>query len=311
MTLLANFGEEVSAKRVSAGARTDRPQIDHADHRHAGLLHAGPADHPGRACRLQHHRNSSDSEAGTAQQGRAEMSRVFGVCALMAVSVLAGCADLMDMVARRPSPPSVNAPVAGAITPANQADLYLDVIDGVDKTRPRRCGTGLSGCVSRPEARTDIPLLVAERRCDAGPSPLSRGVWRLCKAGHDAARSPRLERQGTHRCRKRPVAGCGGQIRQGGMGRTVHPDLLNNLAYAQLRLGQSAASALRLRQAHELDPNSALVRNNLIAALTLTGDRVAAERLLEDVKAGPEREHVRAVVQAMLANMRLAREGKP
>ena len=51
--------------------------------------------------------------------------------------------------------------------------------------------------------------------------------------------------------------------------RPANAQFLNNLAFAMMHLGQGASSVFHFRQAHELDPGSSLIRNNLIIALNL------------------------------------------
>lgn len=74
------------------------------------------------------------------------------------------------------------------------------------------------------------------------------------------------------------------------------PDYLNNLGYAEIQVGgkESLSKALfNLRQAQELDPNSASIRNNLVLALTLSGDDGEAQRILQTIPVPAERIAVR------------------
>jgi Flp pilus assembly protein TadD len=72
-----------------------------------------------------------------------------------------------------------------------------------------------------------------------------------------------------------------------------NPLFLNNLAFAKMHLGENAASAFRLRQAHELNPTSGLIRNNLVVALTLAGDTAGANHVLDEIADAGERGKVR------------------
>jgi len=70
------------------------------------------------------------------------------------------------------------------------------------------------------------------------------------------------------------------------------PDYLNNLGYAEIQMGetQSLSQALfNLRQAQELNPQSASIRNNLVLALTLSGDEAEAQRILQTIAVPSER----------------------
>src|SRR5262249_20060965 len=80
-------------------------------------------------------------------------------------------------------------------------------------------------------------------------------------------------------------------------GEPSNADFLNNLAFADLRTGRGDASVASLRQAHQLKPQSELIRNNLIIALTLSGDREGARAMLEAIPDAAHRAQVQATVQ--------------
>lgn len=80
----------------------------------------------------------------------------------------------------------------------------------------------------------------------------------------------------------------------------ANADFLNNLAFAQLHLGEAQQSMATLRQARELDPNSPRIRNNLIIALALAGDRRGADVLLSDIRDAGQRDAARAAVSDAL-----------
>ncbi|MBO6635651.1 tetratricopeptide repeat protein [Parvibaculum sp.] len=70
-------------------------------------------------------------------------------------------------------------------------------------------------------------------------------------------------------------------------------EYLNNLGYAQLCAGGAVREAeFNLRQAQELDPSSASIRNNLVIALLLSGKDNEARRLLSGIPTARERAEV-------------------
>lgn len=87
-------------------------------------------------------------------------------------------------------------------------------------------------------------------------------------------------------------------------------DFLNNLAFADMRLGKPGDSATWLRQAHELAPNSDLIRNNLIIALTLKGDRNGADAVLATIGDGAKRDAARASVKKAIETETFNSDGK-
>jgi Flp pilus assembly protein TadD len=78
--------------------------------------------------------------------------------------------------------------------------------------------------------------------------------------------------------------------------RPVQAAYLNDLGFALVMAGRAGDGLFRLRQAAELVPDDAKVRNNLIIAL-MSADRTdEADRLLEAVTDPRERKEVRAIL---------------
>jgi Flp pilus assembly protein TadD len=71
---------------------------------------------------------------------------------------------------------------------------------------------------------------------------------------------------------------------------------VNNLAYAQMRAGRYDVALETMRQAHELDPSDALIRNNLILCLQLSGHGGEAQSMLRDIPNPAERRSVMAML---------------
>ena len=77
--------------------------------------------------------------------------------------------------------------------------------------------------------------------------------------------------------------------------RPANAQYLNNLGYARLHLGPGALeqAEFNLRQAYELSPGSASIRNNLLLVLMMRGERNAAQQLLDSIATRQERVTVR------------------
>lgn len=74
--------------------------------------------------------------------------------------------------------------------------------------------------------------------------------------------------------------------------RPSEPGYLNNLGYAEIEVGGDKAlsrALFSLRQAQELDPASASIRNNLVLALTLAGKEDEAQKVIQDIPTPYER----------------------
>jgi Flp pilus assembly protein TadD len=77
----------------------------------------------------------------------------------------------------------------------------------------------------------------------------------------------------------------------------------NALGYAQLRAGQSAQGIETLRGARDLAPEDAVVRNNLILALTVTGRIGEADAMLAQVSNVQEKARLRQQVAGEAARL--------
>ena len=220
------------------------------------------------------------------------------IAAFCAALALAACsADRQGPVAVRGAAVLPAAPAAGAFTAQNEAQLYLNIVNGLIKQK--RYGAALaflddyaaSGKSLVPRywlLRGDATLGLG-RRNDAASAyaklagtPLAAQGWngqgRIAAAG-------KSWRDATTKFHKAVEAD------------PSNADFLNNLAFAQLQTGDSAAAAGYLHQAHELAPGSELIRNNLIIALTLSGNRPQADALLLDIKDGGKRQQLRAAIE--------------
>jgi Flp pilus assembly protein TadD len=230
---------------------------------------------------------------------------------LAAVCALEGCADAPKSAGQRLTPPlaGANAPLA-VPTEQNEALLYLNVVDGL--VRQQRCGAALAFL---DDYATKERSLSPRYWLLRGDALLGLGRGGEASISYAKLAGTPLAAEGWNGQGR--VAAAGQQWRlavenfqKAVGGRPSNPDFLNNLAFSELQTGQSKISALYLRQAHELDPASDLIRNNLIIALTLAGDSGGAEAILQDIKQGAERDQVRALVQNAVDSGNFNRKGK-
>lgn len=85
--------------------------------------------------------------------------------------------------------------------------------------------------------------------------------------------------------------------------------IANALGYAQLRAGQSAEAVETLRGARDLAPDDAVLRNNLILALTMTGRLGEADAMLAQVADTREKARLRQQVAGEVARLAAAGGG--
>lgn len=207
--------------------------------------------------------------------------------------LLGGCADDANIGEAAQWPTGTETPAS-----AGAGDqLYLAVVDGLIKQ-------GRQGAA--------LAFLDSYRQSGQPPSPrywLLRGNALFALGRNDQASVAYSKLQGT------PLAADGwngmGRIaavghnwnaaddnfRKAVAGDPANADFLNNLAFADLHLDKAADSAVWLLQAHELDPGSDRIRNNLIIALTLKGDGGRADTIIAAIKDGKNRDAVRLLVK--------------
>jgi tetratricopeptide (TPR) repeat protein len=237
------------------------------------------------------------------------MKRLIPVL-LMTVTLAAGCAGVPPQgVERGAGPAKPVAAAAKAVGPLDQAQLYLDVVEGL--IRQERYGAA-------------VAFLDAVKGHDFGPRyTLLRGNALLglerpeeALAAYAALDNTALAAEGWNgkgrvAAARKQWRAASKNFREAVRNEPSNPDFLNNLAFAGMHLDESGESAAYLRQAWELKPDSSLIRNNLLIALTLSGDHDGADTILKSVKDAGERDRVMAVIDSAIRDNTFAREETP
>ena len=223
------------------------------------------------------------------------MKHAANMLLLILAGMLGGCAANSVTVAtasRAPVLPA-SAPAGETLAPQSESSLYLNVVSGL--VEQQHYGAALAFLddyalkQNDPEPRYWMlrgdALLGAGRGEEAVPvyakletTPLAAEGWN--GRGRIAASLQQWKEAEVLFAKAVQI-------------RPANAQFLNNLAFAKIHLRQGAPAAFALRQAHELDPNSVLIRNNFIVALNLAGDLVSAEHVLAEIKSADERERVR------------------
>jgi Flp pilus assembly protein TadD len=228
--------------------------------------------------------------------------------AAMAVS---GCTGIQNFRASLPhfQSPLVNAADKQSPSP-DQAALFLNVVSGL--VRQQNYGAALAFLDDYALRQQEVPSQYWLLRGDALLGLGRRDEATLAYTHLDATPLAPQGWNGKGRAaaaaRQWPDAAA--DFRAAAKLLPSNAEFLNNLAFAEMHLGDGQSSVTTLRQARELDPGSNLIRNNLIVALTLTGNRGSAEKLLQEIPNLPERELVRNFVQKTVASRDLVYEGK-
>lgn len=214
-------------------------------------------------------------------------------CLLACVLILPACSSLT-------SPQQIAAPqpaAASPITAQNQASLYLNVVDGLLKQE--RFGAALAFLDGYAGRQQDTPprywLMRANALAGLGRNDEAAGAYAKLVSTPLAAEGWNGQgRVAANRKQWRRASDC---FRKAVEASPANAEFINNLAYSGVQLGEFGASISYLRQAHELDPASILIRNNLIIALTLSGDAAGANAMILAIADPGRRQDVETMVR--------------
>lgn len=209
------------------------------------------------------------------------------VASCMLLGLLGGCGGRnFDMLSALGPMSGSAAPLGGTTT----TRLYLTIVEGLIDQGRYRAALGYLDQYAVAEKKTPRytrlrgeALLGVERYDEAATAFTELADTELSAAGHNglgrvAAARERWPEAESHFARA--VAG-----------RPSNADYLNNLGFAELHLDASMLpkAEFNLRQAQEIDPNSASIRNNLVLALMMAGKDDEARTLLERIAVPRER----------------------
>lgn len=214
-------------------------------------------------------------------------------CLLAFALILPACSVLTP-------PQHAAAPATAAaspITAQNQASLYLNVVDGLLKQD--RYGAALAFLDGYAGKQKEIPprywlmrgnaLLGLGRNDEAANAYARLASTPLAAEGWNG--------QGRVAASRKQWRSASSHFRNAVGASPANAEFINNLAYSGLQLGEFGASISYLRQAHELDPASSLIRNNLIIALTMSGDTAGANALMLAIPDPRRRQDVELMVR--------------
>jgi Flp pilus assembly protein TadD len=220
------------------------------------------------------------------------------ISCLTILVALAGCAT----PARQNTAALPNAAAVSPITAQNQAPLYLTVVEGLARQGRHAAALAfLDGYAAKEKNLSPNywllrgnALLAVDRAAEADAAYARLTTTALAAEGWNG--------KGRVAASRRQWRSAVTHFRRAVQGSPANADFLNNLAYGDMKLGQAGTSVAYLRQAHELQPSSSLIRNNLIIALTLSGDRNGADTLMKSIADPQGQQEVQAMLRVALAD---------
>ncbi len=212
------------------------------------------------------------------------------ICLLLAL-VLSGCASPPDKFAVPSSPPDQ------ALTPASESNLYLGVVNGL--IQQGRYEAAIAFLAQYQKSQPPSPRyykLVGDALSGAGRYDEAVASYRQALKSDYAAQA--YNGIGRTLSLRGLWAEAAENFRKAAVLDPSNATYLNNFGYAQLKQdfrGPALQPVVReLERAHELDPGSALIRNNLALALALSGAKDKYRAFLDTIADPGQRKDVAA-----------------
>jgi len=210
--------------------------------------------------------------------------------------MLCGCAAPSAKLA--PKPVAASTPQAdhnAVIGPSAQAELYLGVVDGLIRQQRYEAAIAFLAKYQKVAAPTPRFLkLTADALNGAGRYDESIATYRgLLKSDFKAQAYAGIGR--AEAARGNWIA-AEDNFRQAAMSDPANAGYLNNIGFACLQQNLKGADLMRavsvLKRAHELEPDSALIRNNLALAEQRAGDQAQLVALLDAIPDDGHRQQI-------------------
>lgn len=210
--------------------------------------------------------------------------------------LLSGCATPTIMGApmtARHEPPAPEA----SMTPAAQSDLYLGIVDGLIRQRRYEAAIAFLAKYQKSQALTPrYHKLAGDALSGAGRTDEAIAAYRQTLSSAFAAQS--YNGIGRALSASGNWVGAAENFHQAATLDPANAVYLNNFGYAQLKQdfrGPALAPVVsELQRAHELDPDSDLIRANLALALALSGSRAQFLTFLDTISDPARRKEIAA-----------------
>lgn len=202
--------------------------------------------------------------------------------------LLAACTTVSQVATRMAHPDAAARPMFSDQT---QDNLYLGVIEGL--VRQGRYEAAIAFLDQYKNASPRAAVLRGDALVGAGYAVEAVAAYRKAVDSDYAAAA--YNGMGRAESAQRAWSSAIEDFRRASAIEPANAEYLNNIGYARLQLGgrDSMAFAMEsLKRAHELDPQSATIRNNLILAAQLSNNHAQAVALLDEIADAGERHAV-------------------
>jgi Flp pilus assembly protein TadD len=191
-------------------------------------------------------------------------------------------------------------PVAKDLDTARTRKLFLMLVDGLRQQGKSRAALAFLDDYNRqfpgdPEARR----LQADCLLDTGDYAGATALYASLRDGDQAAAA--YAGLGRAAAAKRDWPDAVAQFTEATRRAPADANYVNDLGFALVRTGEYDRGLNMLRQAAQLDPNSQVVRNNLVLGLTLAGHEADAARLVETISDPQQRSQAALLMRVSTA----------
>jgi Flp pilus assembly protein TadD len=217
--------------------------------------------------------------------------------------LLSGCSSVSGVLPSFGMQRSVvnhDIPVAKELDTARTRKLFLMLVDGLRQQGKSRAALAFLNDYNRqfpgdPTARR----LQADCLLDTGDYAGASRLYAALRDGDQAAAA--YAGLGRVAAAKRDWPDAVAQFTEATRRAPADANYVNDLGFALVRTGQYDRGLAMLQQAAQLDPNSTVVRNNLVLGLTLAGREPDAARLVKTITDPRQREQAALLLRVSTA----------
>ena len=224
--------------------------------------------------------------------------------ALILLPWLSACSSLFggDGAPRHDPSPADQMPQAAALDADNSRDLYLGIVDKLRQGGKSRAALAyLDDYDNRHPGDVRSQTLRADSFLDIQDYARAEAIYRQLVDGDQAAAA--YDGLGRVAAGRGDWAKARAQFHEAVRREPINVKYLNDLGFAEMRIASYDEALFTLRQATELAPDNAMVRNNLILCLDVAGQGDTAKAMLGRIASAQERRAVEQMLKTARSQM--------
>ena len=233
------------------------------------------------------------------------MTAPLRLASLLLLSWLSACSSLFggDGTPRREPSPADQLPQAQPLDAENSRDLYLGIVDKLRQGGKSRAALAyLDDYDNRHPGDVRAQVLRADAFLDIQDYDRAEAIYRELLTGDQAAAA--YDGLGRVAAGRGDWAKARAQFHEAVRREPINVKYLNDLGFTEMRIASYDEALFTLRQASELAPTNAQVRNNLILCLDVAGQGNESKAMIARIADAKERRAVEQMVRAARTQIR-------